>query len=129
MSISEIAEWNEWWKTGKFAQSDPNIEDWSQSKFQWKPRLIETFEQEEVLYLLRGPRRVGKTTLIKLMIKKYLENGTPPENILFFPCDAVETPKQLVAAIDTYLIKNVDAAHGPTFSSTKYLCFVIGKKQ
>jgi predicted AAA+ superfamily ATPase len=105
MSISEIAEWNEWWKTGKFSQDDPNIEDWSHSNFKWFPRLGETFEKEEVLYILRGPRRVGKTTLVKLLIRRLLNQGTPPDNVLYFPCDAVETPKQLVTAIETYLTK------------------------
>jgi hypothetical protein len=105
MSIGEIAEWNEWWKTGKFPTSDPNLEDWSHSSFKWKPRLSETFEKEEVLYVMRGPRRVGKTTLVKLKIKQLLSEGVLPDNILFFPCDAVETPKQLITAIDTYLTK------------------------
>src|SRR3989337_410311 len=105
MSISEIAEWNEWWKTGKFPPNDPNIENWSRSNFKWQPRLGETFEKEEVLYILRGPRRVGKTTLVKLRIRKLLNEGVSPDNILFFPCDAVETPKQLITVIDTYLTK------------------------
>jgi predicted AAA+ superfamily ATPase len=65
--------------------------------------LGETIENVEVIYVLRGPRRVGKTTLLKLRIKRLLEEGTSPDNILFFPCDGVETPKQLVTAIDSYL--------------------------
>jgi len=103
MSIGELAYWNGWWKTRKFPQDDANILDWSKSAFRWKPRLSETIEDEEVIYVLRGPRRVGKTTLLKLRIKNFLEKGVSPENIFFFPCDAVETPKQLMTAIDTYL--------------------------
>jgi len=102
-SISELAYWNEWWKTRKFPSNDANISDWSHSAFNWNPRLSETIEDEEVIYILRGPRRVGKTTLMKLRIKKLLERGVSPENIFFFPCDAVETPKQLMAIIDIYL--------------------------
>jgi predicted AAA+ superfamily ATPase len=78
MNIVEIADWNEWWKTDKFPPNDPNIEDWSHSNFKWQPRLGKTFEKEEVLYILRGPRRVGKTTLVKLMIKKLLAEGVLP---------------------------------------------------
>jgi len=103
MSIGELAYWNKWWQTNKFPSDDTNIRDWLQSTFKWQPRLSETIENEEVIYILRGPRRVGKTTLLKLRIKKLLEEGVPPENIFFFPCDAVETPKQLMTVIDTYL--------------------------
>ncbi|MEM3697900.1 MAG: AAA family ATPase [Candidatus Bathyarchaeia archaeon] len=103
LSISELAYWNEWWRTKKFPDEDVNIQDWSQSAFKWTPRLSETIENEEVIYVLRGPRRVGKTTLLKLRIKKLLEEGVPPENIFYFPCDAIETPKQLFTAIDNYL--------------------------
>ena len=105
MSIGELAYWNEWWKTGEFPQDDANIRDWSLSTFKWKPRLSETIEDEEVIYVLRGPRRVGKTTLLKLRIKKLLEKGVSPENIFYFPCDAIETPKQLMTVIDNYLSK------------------------
>ena len=103
MSIGELAYWNDWWKTKEFSQDDSNIHDWSLSTFKWKPRLSETIEDEEVIYVLRGPRRVGKTTLLKLRIKKLLKEGTMPENIFYFPCDAIETPKHLMTVIDNYL--------------------------
>jgi len=103
ISIGELAYWNDWWKTKKFPHDDVNIHDWSLSAFKWKHRLGETIEDEEVIYVLRGPRRVGKTTLLKLKIKRLLEKGIPPENIFYFPCDAIETPKQLMTVIDNYL--------------------------
>lgn len=103
MSVGELAYWNEWWKTGKLSEQDTNISDWNESSFKWKPRLSETIENEEVIYVLRGPRRVGKTTLVKLRIKKLLEDGVAPENVFYFPCDAIETPKQLMTVIDNYL--------------------------
>jgi len=87
----------------EISKKDTNISDWVQSSFKWRPRLSETIENEEVVYVLRGPRRVGKTTLVKLRIKKLLEGGISPENIFYFPCDAIETPKQLMTVIDNYL--------------------------
>ena len=104
-SIGGLAYWNDWWRTREFPQNDANIHDWSLSAFKWKARLSETIEDEEIIYVLRGPRRVGKTTLLKLRIKKLLEKGILPENIFYFPCDAVETPKQLMSVIDNYLSK------------------------
>ncbi|RLI46637.1 ATP-binding protein [Candidatus Bathyarchaeota archaeon] len=103
MTIGELTYWNDWWKTEEFPQDDANIRDWSLSAFKWKPRLSKTIEDKEVIYVLRGPRRVGKTTLLKLRIKRLLEEGIPSENIFYFPCDAIETPKQLMTIIDNYL--------------------------
>ena len=103
MSIGELAYWNDWWKTKRFPENDPNIRDWTQSNFRWKPRLSETIENEEVIYVLRGPRRVGKTTLLKLKIKELIEDGVPPENIFYFQCDAIENRNQLTTVIDNFL--------------------------
>lgn len=103
MSIADLSYWNDWWKTKKAIQEDKNIRDWSLSTFKWEPRLDKTIEDEEIIYVLRGPRRVGKTTLLKLRIQRLLEKGVAPTNILYYPCDALETPKQLTTLIDTYL--------------------------
>lgn len=104
-SIGELAYWNDWWKTREFSKDDTNMVDWSESAFKWKPRLSETIEDEEVIFVLRGPRRVGKTTLLKLRIQRLLEKGISAENVFYFPCDAIETPRQLMIVIDNYLSK------------------------
>ncbi|MGB8312829.1 MAG: AAA family ATPase [Halobacteriota archaeon] len=54
------------------------------------------------MYVLRGPRRIGKTTLLKLKIKSLLEKGVAPQNVFFYPCDLLDTPRQLADVIDTY---------------------------
>lgn len=103
MTIADLSYWNNWWKKNEAILEDKNIRDWSLSTFKWEPRLNKTIEDEEVIYVLRGPRRVGKTTLLKLRIQSLLESGVTPENIFYYPCDALETPKQLTTVIDTYL--------------------------
>jgi len=45
---------------------------------------------EPGLYILRGPRQIGKTTTIKLIIKKLITEGINPRKILYFPCDNVK---------------------------------------
>lgn len=103
MSIADLSYWNNWWKRSESILEDKNIRDWSLSTFKWEPRLDKTIEDEEVIYVLRGPRRVGKTTLLKLRIQRLLETGVTPQNIFYYPCDALETPKQLTDKIDAYL--------------------------
>jgi len=101
-SIGDLADWNDWWITGDLSPHDPNMLDWARSTFKWRPRLMKTFEDEDVIYVLRGPRRIGKTTLLKLKIKSLLEEGVAPQNIFFYPCDLLDTPRQLADVIDTY---------------------------
>jgi predicted AAA+ superfamily ATPase len=102
-TISDLAYWNGWWKDEESLRSDKNIIDWRSSNFKWEPRLGKTIEDEEVVYVLRGPRRVGKTTLVKLRIQQLLERGISPHNIFYYPCDALESPTQLRSVIETYL--------------------------
>jgi predicted AAA+ superfamily ATPase len=128
ISEVDLAKFNKWWTAEEFPPEDSNIEDYSQSKFKWESRLIKTFYSADCIYTLRGPRRVGKTTLLKLIIKSLLEKdesqesiivpskeppladvkGVSPENIFYFPCDSLYNrpfggPNDLTAAIETYL--------------------------
>ncbi|MEM3597247.1 MAG: ATP-binding protein [Candidatus Bathyarchaeia archaeon] len=105
MSLQELIDWNPWWDKVENIENDHDIENWAKSSFKWQPRLSETIEDLDIIYVLRGPRRVGKTTLLKLKVKKLLEIGVKPENIFYYPCDAVDNPKQLVLMIDRYLTR------------------------
>jgi uncharacterized protein len=111
---SELLKFNLWWKTGEFPTNDPDIENCTTSNFKWKPRLRKTLKDVDVRYILRGPRRVGKTTLLKLRIKGHLAEGVRAQQIFYFPCDSLfnppfHSPRDLTAVIDTYLNKIRDA--------------------
>ena len=52
--------------------------------------------QESNVYTLRGPRRVGKTTALKLLIKSLIENGIfDPCSIVWVTAETCRTLKQL----------------------------------
>lgn len=70
----------------------------------WRPRIANTFDfTKDAVYSLRGPRQVGKTTLIKLQIKQKLDEGVLPHNIMYYALDVDNTPKDLVHVIKDYL--------------------------
>lgn len=104
MSIEELYEYNPWWTNPQAINQDMLVSEWNNARFKWQPRLGETFQWDvDVIYVLRGPRQVGKTTLIKLKIKELIDKGTPPRNIFYWACDLVDKPEKLVEVVDRYL--------------------------
>src|SRR3989338_1775478 len=71
---------NPWWTTGKIT----DIPEFKRSDYY---RYVEDLQQHKV-YLLLGPRRCGKTTLIMQVIQHLLnEKNVDPKRILFVSLD------------------------------------------
>lgn len=113
VTAADIYEFNPWWQNAERIGEDPRVAEWEGAAFRWVPRLCRTFEDADVIYTMRGPRRVGKTTLLKLRIMDLLKKGTPPKNIFYFSCDLLSGPKQLADAIDMYLSQVRGQASAP----------------
>ncbi|MEM2888044.1 MAG: ATP-binding protein [Candidatus Bathyarchaeia archaeon] len=104
MSISELGEQNPWWRDKNLIDSDQLIAAWEKSSFKWWPRIVETFQWDaKVIYSLRGPRQVGKTTLLRLKIRDLLKSGVDARRIFYWACDQIESFEKLSAIITAYL--------------------------
>ncbi|MCX8182299.1 MAG: ATP-binding protein [Candidatus Methanomethyliaceae archaeon] len=104
MSISELGEQNPWWRDKALIESDTLVVAWERSSFRWWPRIVETFQWDaRVIYSLRGPRQVGKTTLLRLKIRDLLKSGVDARRVFYWACDQVESFEKLSAIIATYL--------------------------
>jgi len=104
MSISELAEHNPWWLDRTAISKDRLISEYDSSSFKWDPRLEKTFQWDvDVIYVLRGPRQVGKSTLLKLKIRSFIQSGMKPRRVFYWPCDLVGGPENLAAIVTAYL--------------------------
>ena len=69
------------------------IKDFESSILKREPRLfyhIRSYLSEESCYgivTIRDPRRVGKSTLVKLLIRNLIEEGVDPKNIFYVSLD------------------------------------------
>ncbi|MBM3713585.1 MAG: ATP-binding protein, partial [Actinobacteria bacterium] len=74
----------------------PNIKKLKKCKYIYKPQLFKHADLEsDVVYTLRGARQVGKTTLVKLIIKDLLGKDINPRNIFYYSMDLVKDDKEL----------------------------------
>jgi len=72
--------YNPWWSDPARIDSDKDIKAVESSSIKWRQEKIVHFALEkDAIYTLRGPRQVGKTTLLKKMIKNLLKNGVKPQ--------------------------------------------------
>jgi len=97
--------YNPWWETPEAIKSDLKIQEFEAQKFPYRHPLLETFPtQLDAILTLRGPRRIGKTTLVKLIIKNLLlHSKIPPENVFFYSCDQIADFKELSIILQEYL--------------------------
>jgi uncharacterized protein len=100
---------NQWWKSKDAINQDIKIEEWQKSKVKWDPRIRHKFDYlTDIVYSLRGPRQVGKTTLIKLQIKDFIDNGINPYNVMYYSFDIDTDPKDIIRIITNYLDNTID---------------------
>jgi len=103
MEIENLIKQNPWWKNKEEINNDEDIQKWKIGK-NWIPKLINEISLKPFsLNFIFGPRQVGKTTLLKLLIKKLLEENTNPKSIFYFRCDLLSDYKELDDVIKTYL--------------------------
>ncbi|MFQ6106831.1 MAG: ATP-binding protein [Thermoplasmata archaeon] len=104
VQIRNIVSQNPWWKYEPFEDEDKHLTELAK----WPIR----FERTELplepgnIYLLRGPRQVGKTTLIKEQISRLVRENEDPESILYYPCDYLRSRRELRNIIEFHLDRN-----------------------
>ena len=90
---------NPWW-AGK---SDATITKWELAKIKWFPKWVRELSLEPFsLNFVVGPRQIGKTTGVKLLIRE-LSEKVAPESIFYFNCDFLPDLDSLKKLLDTYL--------------------------
>jgi len=81
---------NPWWEDKKRIDEDIVLVEFYRQKYKFFHPFIKNQFNKDAIFIIRGPRRIGKTTLIKLIIKKLLFNKrVNPKNIFFYPCDRI----------------------------------------
>lgn len=79
-----------WWREPKgWEQDDPDLRRLRESRLSYDPNPLEDIVPEG-LYVLRGPRRVGKTLEAKKAISRLIAHGVRSRRIIHFACDALK---------------------------------------
>ncbi len=82
-----------WWTDKKWYRKDPQISYFESSMLKREPRLyyhlIRYIRNKNVygIITIRGPRRAGKTTIIKLLIRDLIKNNVDPRSIFYISLD------------------------------------------
>jgi len=103
---------NPWWRqlgTGqrliKSLDFDSVIKDFASQPLKWQPKILGEFDfRRDNIYALYGGRSSGKTTILKLLIKKLVEEKkTEPDNIFYYSCHNLDTYEELNELIKIFL--------------------------
>jgi predicted AAA+ superfamily ATPase len=83
----ELARTNPWWRTSDWAVMDPDLRAVRTTALGYRSPCLDGLV-EGGLYLLRGPRRVGKTVAMKQTIVDLVGRGRPPQAVVRIAADA-----------------------------------------
>ncbi len=104
MAEASLVIQNPWWLDATAINTDRNIRSVVESPVQWIPRLFHIIDMDvDAVYTLRGPRQVGKTTLVKLLIKKMIEDGIDGRRLFYWACDMEQGPKDLHRLLNNFI--------------------------
>jgi len=102
MDERELFDQNPWWKDRGLIEDDFDIVKWKEKKYRWTPRIIERMSLEPfALHIISGPRQTGKTTALKILIKKLLEKRDP-KSVFYFNCENLADYKEIFDVLITY---------------------------
>lgn len=95
---------NPWW-TDKTFKNDPILESYNEYDMKWQSDILDKVDfSNDKIYSFQGPRGVGKTTIIKLLIKDLIDNKkVNPVNVFYYSCGNISTYEQLNELIKLFI--------------------------
>ena len=92
MRLGDLSYMNPWWED----KEDYHVKRWGEQKIHWWPNWLDELSLEPFsLNFVLGPRQVGKTTGIKLLIQELLRDN-PPESILYLNVEVLPSHRELL---------------------------------
>ena len=77
-----------WWRNERWEDDDADLREAAEAPFRYRPDPLVDLDAPG-LYVLRGPRRVGKSVEIKRAIAKVIAAGADPRLVFFCACDGL----------------------------------------
>ena len=111
LSDHQIANFNPWWTRAGWEADDPHLR-----RFEAQPARLPTPPVEEIdlaqpaVHVLRGPRQVGKSTDLKLIVRRALVAGASPRSVVYLSLDLLDG--QSASALVETVERTLDLAGG-----------------
>ena len=109
VSEIDIMDANPWWSDAGAIHRNRKLVDLENAAIRYTPRLLGDIRYDyepdnTVIYTLRGPRQVGKTTLLVLQIRDFLVGRKAnPWNVFYYSFDDLRSRSDLAGVIKAYL--------------------------
>ena len=100
----ELVKYNPWWSDASALDGHPLIRAWSESRIKRDPGPCLAFQHDDLVYSLRGPRRVGKTTFLMREVQRLLQTMRP-DAIFYYSFEVENSPMDIVNVIREYLAR------------------------
>ncbi|MBI5036533.1 ATP-binding protein [Candidatus Micrarchaeota archaeon] len=103
MDFEKLAEQNPWWKDKAAVEKDYDVEKWRAKRFKWTPKFIGKLPLDSFsLHVLVGPRQTGKTTAVKLLVRKLLKENDA-RSVFYLDCEPLAGFEELMEAMEAYM--------------------------
>ncbi len=94
-SISDVFSQSPWLEDPDWEVKDRNLRRIQESSIRFRHLSPQFLIHLKGINIIRGPRQVGKTSELKLLIRDALHSGCAPESVVYFSCDNVLNRKEL----------------------------------
>lgn len=96
---------NPWWSDPQAIDRDQHLGSIEGKTYRYHPACVaEIVFGAGDIFLIRGPRQVGKTTIIKMMIRRLLlDEGVKPNSVLYLSCEALTDFRDLLSMMTEFL--------------------------
>ncbi len=113
--VQELTRANPWWANAGWDASDPHLAAAAHAPFERTPPVLHDVAPPN-LYTLRGPRRVGKSTVLKQTIVRLIRDGVDPRCIWYFAADALVSFTDLINLFQAARLLFPDLADTPRYA-------------
>lgn len=108
---ARIAELNPWWFRGDWAELDPHLRRLRAQAVTFPAPLVTGFDLANPgVHTIRGPRQVGKSTDLKLLVERALADGYSARQVIYLALDLLEG--QPIAALSGFIARAKEFAPG-----------------